>query len=116
MEFSEAELTEPVGQAALGRLFDTVAVSLVGSGSEPAQIAARIARMYGNDSGATVWAYGYKASPDVAAQANTMMVRTYDYNDGGFSHPSDMTAGVIAAGEMAHASGNQVLMGMTLAY
>ena len=52
----------------------------------------------------------------VAALANAMLVRAYDYNDAYLGQPSDMIPGVLAAGEVAHASGMQVLTAIALAY
>jgi 2-methylcitrate dehydratase len=119
-DFSPAELTEPVMVAAVNHLFDAMAVAITGSGSEPARIATRIARTVHSDSGATILGYGVKTSPELAAFANAIMVRTHDYNDGmaarGGGHPSDMISGVLAIGEITHASGLDVLVAMTLAY
>ena len=69
---------------------------------------------------ATVFGYGLKTSPELAALANSMMVRTYDWNDGMGApwggHPSDMIPGILAAGEIVHSSGIEILVAMTLAY
>ena len=97
-------------------LFDTIACAVVGSSMEPAIIAARMARHVQSDRNATVFAYGMKTSPEVAALTNTMMVRTNDYNDCFTNHPSDMTAGILAAGEIAHSSGPEVLGAIAMAY
>jgi MmgE/PrpD N-terminal domain len=56
--------------------------------------------------------YGVTTSPELAAYANTSMVRHTDFND----HASDMMPGVLAIGEALHASGTQVMIGIILAY
>jgi 2-methylcitrate dehydratase len=120
LSFSEAELTPPVKEAALSHLVDTVAVAIAGHDSEPAGIAADYASTVHSDRGATVFGHGIQSSPELAAFANAIMVRTYDWNDGmlarGGGHPSDMTSGVLAIGEISHSSGLDVLVAMTLAY
>jgi 2-methylcitrate dehydratase len=117
--FTAAELTPEVHQAALNHLVDTIAVSVAGYDSEPARIAARLARPV-KETGATVIGFGHQASPELAAFANTIMVRTYDWNDGmqarGGGHPSDMIPGILALGELTRSSGLDVLVATTLAY
>jgi len=115
-QFSAADLAEAAMNRATDLLFDTVACAVAGCASEPASIAAKIAQNARAVVGATLFAYGSKTSPEIAALANTMMVRTYDYNDAYFGHPSDMIAGVLAAGEVARSSGVEVLTSIALAY
>ena len=114
--FSAADLPDSAITRAADLLFDTVACAVAGSASEPAFIVAKLARNVRSDAGATLFGCGFKTSPELAALANTMMVRTYDYNDAYFGHPSDMIAGVLAAGEVARSSGAQVLTSIALAY
>jgi 2-methylcitrate dehydratase len=113
-------LTEPVRHAAIQHLVDSMACAIAGQSAEPARIAARIASAVRSDPGATVFGDGATTSPELAAFANTIMVRTWDWNDGmlakGGGHPSDMVCGILAAGEQAHASGLEVLAAMTLSY
>ena len=114
--FSASELNESATSKAIDLLFDSIACAVAGAGSDPAPIVARVAQRVRSSQGATVFGYGFKTTPELAALANTMMVRTYDYNDAYFGHPSDMISGVLAAGEVAHASGVQVLTAIALAY
>src|SRR5262245_24193321 len=120
MTASPADMTTAVIEKTISHLFDSMACVIVGSGSEPARIAARVARLTRHDEGATIFGYGVNTSPELAALANAMMVRTYDYNDGlsfrGSGHPSDMISGVLAVGEMVHSSGMEVLTSIALAY
>ena len=90
-------VTGAVLDAAVNHLVDTVAVAIAGVRSEPAQIAVTQARRIQSTPGATVIGANIKTSPELAAFANAIMVRTYDWNDGmlarGGGHPSDMIPG-----------------------
>ncbi|MDO9439169.1 MmgE/PrpD family protein [Hydrogenophaga sp.] len=113
--FEAGHLSASALTAASALLFDTVACGVAGCTSAPAQMVARLAGNVQATSGATLIG-GAPTSPELAALANTMMVRTYDYNDAYYGHPSDMIPGVLAAGEMVHASGMDVLASIALAY
>lgn len=119
--FTSSELTPAVKDAALNHLVDTVAVAIAGIPSEPAQIATTMSRRIQSTPSATVFGSGgVRTSPELAAFANAIMVRTYDWNDGMLArsggHPSDMIPGILAVGEVVHSSGTDVLTAMTLAY
>jgi 2-methylcitrate dehydratase len=116
LEFSPERFSDSARAKTIDLLFDTIACAVAGSETEPAQIAARIAGRVQSRPGATVFGYGMATSPELAALANTMMVRTYDYNDCYTTHPSDMTAGILAAGEVSHSSGSEVLAAIAMAY
>jgi 2-methylcitrate dehydratase len=119
-DFDESRLTGDVVAAAVDRVVDSVACAIVGFESEPGRIAVEAARRVHCDTPATIFGAGVSTTPELAAFANTTMVRTYDWNDGmlaqGGGHPSDMIPAVIAVGETVHASGRDVLLGITLAY
>jgi 2-methylcitrate dehydratase len=118
--FSAAELTEVAATSVLNHLVDTIAVAIAGTTAEASILAARVARSTRAEPGATLIGHGRGVAPDQAAFANAVMVRTYDWNDGmqapGGGHPSDMIPGVLAAAEVAHAGGEQVLGAVALAY
>jgi 2-methylcitrate dehydratase len=107
-------------EAALNHLVDTVAVAIAGYRSEPAEIAAAVARRVRSDESATVIGFGFQTTPEMAAFCNTIMVRTYDWNDGmqakGGGHPSDMISALLAVAELSHATGADLLMAVALAY
>jgi 2-methylcitrate dehydratase len=67
-----------------------------------------------------VFGSGVRTTPDLAAFANAIMVRTYDWNDGmqakGGGHPSDMIPGILAIAELEHATGIDTLVAVALAY
>ncbi len=113
------QMTESAVSATKDRLFDSIACAVVGSRTEPARITAKVASTIHSDQPATVFGYGVRTSPEMAALANTGMIRTFDYNDGhdgGGGHASDMIAGCLAAGEAEHSSGIEVLGAIALAY
>jgi 2-methylcitrate dehydratase len=115
-DFSAADLNPSATAKATALLVDSMACMVAGVGSEAAPMMARIARRVQGNPGTTVFGFGFQTSPELAALANAMMVRAYDYNDAYFGHPSDMIPGVLAAGEVAHASGAQVLAAIALTY
>lgn len=113
--FSTADLSEAALARAGAIVFDTIACAVAGRMSEPAAIVDRLAGATGIGGSATLFGHG-KASPEIAALANGIMIRTYDYNDAYFGHPSDMIAGILAVGETVHASGKDILTAIALAY
>jgi 2-methylcitrate dehydratase len=115
MQFSAASLGDQALARAEELVFDTVACTVAGYTAEPARMVARLAHEVPGDGGATLIG-GKRTSPELAALANTMMARTYDYNDAYYGHPSDMIPGILAAGETVHATGMQVLASIALAY
>jgi 2-methylcitrate dehydratase len=118
--FSVDQLTPSVRDAATLRIVDSIACAVVGFGSDAGQVAVQAARGVRSDPSATVFGAGFRTSPELASFANTTMVRAYDWNDGmlakGGGHPSDMIPAVLAAGQTVHAGGEQVLLGIALAY
>ena len=114
--FSEADLSASARAKATALLVDSMACAVAAMNADVAPMMASVTRRIQGNPGATVLGYGHRTSPELAALANSMMVRAYDYNDAYFGHPSDMIPGVLAAGEVAHASGAQVLTAIALAY
>jgi 2-methylcitrate dehydratase len=110
--FSESNLNDRLVEAFDNTMLDSIAALITGFDSEPARIGVRVARSTQSDLKSTVLGYGVTTSPELAAYANTCMVRHTDFND----HASDMMPGVLAIGEALHASGTQVMIGIILAY
>lgn len=110
--FSEANLNDRLVEAFDNTMLDTIAALITGFESEPARIGVRMARMTQSELKSSVLGYGVTTSPELAAYANTSMVRHTDFND----HASDMMPGVLAIGEALHASGTQVMLAIILAY
>jgi 2-methylcitrate dehydratase len=111
---SEQTLTAPLLDALGTTLVDSIACTVAGSNSEPAHIAARLAKLTRGDLKSTVVGHGVTTTPELAAFANTCMVRHADYND--IPHYSDLIPGILAVGEAIHASGTAVLIAITAAY
>ena len=63
---------------------------------------------------------GTKSSPELAAFANTAMIRCLDLNDDYFGkdgpHPSDTIGAVLAVGDSTHADGKTVVNAIAVAY
>jgi len=120
LSFDTSELTEPVKEAALLHLVDSVACAVVGFTAESSRIAAKLARTVTGSPSATVFGHAFSTSPEMAAFVNTTMVRAWDWNDGmlarGGGHPSDMVGALLVAGEVAHANGPDFLTAMVLSY
>jgi len=120
LDFSEASLTEAARSSTVNHLVDAVGVAIAGTTAESARIAARLATTTRAEPGATVIGHGTCYAPDMAAFANAVAIRTYDWNDGmqakGGGHPSDMLPALFAVGEIAHCTGTQFVVATALAY
>ncbi len=83
------------------------------------RIAEQSARRVRSDPGAHT-IYGSHTSPDIAAFVNGLLIRYLDYNDTYLSlepaHPSDNIAATLAAAEMSHASGRELIVATVIAY
>ena len=111
---SAQTLTAPLLDALGATLVDSIACLVAGSNSEPAHIAARLAKTTRGDLKSTVVGYGVTTTPELAGFANACMVRHADYND--IPHYSDLIPGILAVGEAIHASGTEVLLAITAGY
>lgn len=110
--FSAADLTPALESACNNTMLDSIASLVSGFESEPARICARLARSTRSDLKSTVLGYGIVTTPELAAYANSSMIRHTDFND----HYSDMLGGVLAVGEALHSSGTDVMIATVLAY
>jgi 2-methylcitrate dehydratase len=115
------ELTPATRRAAKRALGDSVAVSL-GALAHPAfKAALRYAAKFPVPNGAVVWGTTMRSTPDIAALANGVLLRCYDYNDffvgrRNSGHPSDMVSGLVVAAEWAGASGEELLSALAVGY
>jgi 2-methylcitrate dehydratase len=120
------ERARPVSDAALEaasrRVLDSLGCAIAAMDSPPAQIARGLASDFRGSLSASVIGLAQPSSVDLAAFANTVMVRYLDCNDayftarGGGGHPSDLIATALAVGEAAGATGHDVLRSITLGY
>lgn len=101
-------------------IVDTLACAFGGYESEPGRIARQVAELVTSNEPATILCSGQKTSMDLAAFANDVMVRYLDFNDGDISkgggHPSDSIAALLAAAEVTHACGRDLIVATVLAY
>ena len=102
------------------RVLDSLGCALGAWNSKPCRIARELAQSIRLSTGATIWGTGHKTLPDLATFANGSFVRYLDFNDTYLSkepaHPSDNIPAALAAGEIAQASGRQVIQAIALAY
>jgi 2-methylcitrate dehydratase len=108
-------------RAAKAVLIDSLAVSMGALTHAAAQAARRHAYRFPAVEGCVIWGSARRATPDIAALTNGVLLRCYDYNDffvgrRNSGHPSDMVAGVIAAAEWADVSGEKLLSALALGY
>jgi len=110
------------GRAAGAVLTDSLAVAM-GALTHPAAQAARrhAYRFPASEGGCVLWGSPKRTTPEIAALANGVLLRCYDYNDflvgkRNSGHPSDMIAGVVAAAEWATASGAELLAAIAIGY
>jgi 2-methylcitrate dehydratase len=104
------------------RLVDSFGCMVGGLDSQPAAIARRLAGQAPDGLSATAAGLPAKTTIEMAAFANTVMVRYLDYNDmyftprGGGQHPSDLIPVALATGEALRSSGVDVLLSVVIAY
>ena len=114
------ELPAEVVQAAKRITIDTVGCAFGGYANDVSKIARDMAELVTSSQPATVFFTGQKTSVDLAAFANDVMVRYLDYNDGyisdGSGHPSDSIPALLAAAEVMHSSGRELVVATVLAY
>ena len=91
------------------RILDSVGCALAAFAAGPSRIARELAPAVHGGAAARILGTEKATSPDMAAFANTAMIRYLDCNDSfvspGGGHPSDMLPAVLAAAEVAGASG-----------
>ena len=101
------------------RILDSVGCALGAFGAAPCRIARALAPAVEGAGAARILGAGPATCPDMAAFANTAMIRYLDCNDSfvspGGGHPSDMLPAVLAAAEVAGAPGSAVITGLVLA-
>src|SRR5215475_8517186 len=101
-------------------LVDSLGCAVAAFESEPASIARRIASRVQGNPAARIIGTSKETSIDLAAFANTVLVRYLDCNDAyaarGTGHPSDMIPGVLAVAGGHKANGRAVITAIAAAY
>ena len=112
----EPELLHAIKQ----RFIDTIGCALGAFNAESSVIARKLASAGGISEGVGLLGTRVKSSPELAAFANTAMIRCLDLNDDYFGkdgpHPSDTLGAVLAAADSVHADGQSFIVAMTIAY
>jgi 2-methylcitrate dehydratase len=102
------------------RVIDSLGCAMGGYLSEPSKIVRRLAGMTSSTHPARLLGSGQRTSPEMAAFANTVMVRYLDANDTytalGSGHPSDMIPAVLSMADPRHASGKEMILAVVAAY
>jgi 2-methylcitrate dehydratase len=101
-------------------LVDTLGCAVGAFDSEPASITRRMASRVQGNPPARILGTSQETSTDLAAFANTVLVRYLDCNDAyaarGTGHPSDMIPGVLAVAGGHRRDGRAVITAITAAY
>lgn len=113
------DLPKPVVHEAKRRFIDSFATAVGAMDADAYAIAKRCALRVSAQSPASVLGGG-KSSAEWATFVNGLLIRYLDYNDTYLSlepaHPSDNLAVVLAVGEIAGATGTDLIMAAVLAY
>src|SRR5687768_11078875 len=111
--FAFGDIEAQVLHAIKLRFIDTIGCALAGYDEAPAKIARRLAAQVRSIDEAGVIGAAAKSSPEMAAFANTTMIRCLDLNDDYFGkdgpHPSDLIGAVLAGSSIANADGSRFL-------
>lgn len=102
-------------------LIDTISCAIGGFDSTPAKIARKLASTSQSvDIPARILGQSDFSTPELAAFANTTMIRYLDCNDSYFSpgggHPSDMIGAALTLGQAMGISGKELLSSIVLGY
>lgn len=101
-------------------LIDAIACAVGGYHGEPSRIARRLAARTSGEPAARVLGSGAPSSMEMAAFANSVMVRYLDFNDTytsiGEGHPSDALPAVLAVADAHRIDGRATLLALVAAY
>lgn len=109
-------------RGAKAALIDSIAVAIAALRHPAAQNARRHAyRFPAGADGCVLWGTRRRASPELAALTNGVLLRCHDYNDffvgkRNSGHSSDMLSAVLAAAEWKNASGKKLLSAIAVGY
>lgn len=115
-------LSDTVVHETKRRLVDSLGCLIGAIDSEPAVIARRIAALSDGRYAATAAGLPAPTTLELAAFANTVMVRYLDFNDtyfgprGGGGHPSDLIPSALALGQACGLSGRDVVLLTVIGY
>lgn len=119
-ELSFQDLPVDVVHEVKRRLLDTIGCAYGAQQSAPCRIARRLAERVSMKNGATIWGTHHHTTPELASFANGSLVRYLDFNDTYLSkepaHPSDNIPACLAVAESVHASGQECILAIVIAY
>ncbi|HEY7168360.1 MAG TPA: MmgE/PrpD family protein [Candidatus Binatia bacterium] len=114
------DLNREVLDAIKQRFIDAIGCALGAFDAEPAAIARKIALRVQTPAGSGVIGTCEKSSPELAAFANTAMIRLLDFNDDYFGkdgpHPSDTMGAILAVADAVGATGKEFITAVAVAY
>ena len=114
------DLESSVLHAIKQRFIDTIGCALGAFPAAPSVIARTIACSVKSSTAAGLIGTQTKSSPELAAFANTAMIRCLDLNDDYFGkdgpHPSDTIGAVLAMADVTHADGAAFVTAVAVAY
>ena len=117
---SYSDLPTGTVRAVKHRFIDSIGCAIGAHVSEPGKLARRLCPSSNSPLTARIIGSLVRTTPEMAAFANSTMVRYPDFNDSyrmkGVGHPSDSVPAVLAIGEAVHADGKQLITATTLAY
>jgi 2-methylcitrate dehydratase len=115
-------ITERAARSVRRALIDSLGCAVAAIDSPPAIVARGLAADSTSTSAATVLGLGRPSTIELAAFANSVMVRYLDCNDmyfttrGGGGHPSDMIPAALAVGESVAATGPEAIAAIAVGY
>jgi 2-methylcitrate dehydratase len=102
------------------RVLDALGCALGAWHSRPARVTTELARGVPLADGASLWGLRQRTTPDLAAFRNGALVRYLDFNDTYLSrepaHPSDNIPAALAVGQVAGATGREIIAAIALGY
>jgi len=113
-------LADSVVRECKRRLIDTLGCAVGAFDDALCATIREMAREYAGPQKATIWGTSLHSSAEMAAFCNGVMLRVHDFNDTYFAadgaHPSDIIAGILAAGEAVRADGRSLLLSIATGY
>ena len=114
------DIPESARKEAKRFLLDSVGCALAALDHEDMKQAYSYIELLGGSDQATIIGHGTRTNAPNAALMNSLLVRAMDYNDIYWkqdpSHPSDIIPAALAAGEMSEATGEDLIVGIVIAY
>lgn len=102
------------------RILDSFGVMYLAFSEDTPKAARRYAYNFGLNNGASLFGINFQTTPQIAAFANGVLVRYFDFNDTYLSkeplHPSDLIPGLIAASDFYHLDGKKLIESIAIAY